>query len=188
MTTSAGSACRSRSAAIGSSTPMTRKSPAGIFTAALPAAIAPGRDRLPGRHDQRRVRGSDRLGYGGDRCASGGNGSSRRLPRCERPAAAVGVGGGLRVTGRVQNEGTTATRWVMAGALVLAAERPAAGSRLRPERCRPAGTGPDAGVRHGISRGAADHRRPQREVGRRGVRDGSLGAPGHRRPASPAGC
>ena len=35
-------------------------------------------------------------------------------------SAAIGPGGGLQVTGQVQNEGGTATKWVVAGAVALA--------------------------------------------------------------------
>ncbi len=91
----------------------------GIFTAALPAAIAPGETgylvdtvsvAFVDPTDSDRVE-TDVHAEATDPLAGTLEVSDLR--------AAIGVGGGLRVTGRVRNEGTTATRWVMAGALVL---------------------------------------------------------------------
>ena len=91
----------------------------GIFTAALPAAIAPGRiGYLVDTVSVVFVEPSDSDTVAIDVQAEATDPLAGALAVSDLQAA-VGVGGGLRVTGRVRNEGTTESRWVMAGALVL---------------------------------------------------------------------
>ena len=91
----------------------------GIFTAALPAAIAPGKiGYLVDTVSVVFVEPSDSDSVVTDVHVEATDPLAGALAVNDLQAA-IGVGGGLRVTGRVRNEGTTATRWVMAGALVL---------------------------------------------------------------------
>lgn len=92
----------------------------GIFTAALPATIAPGETGyLVDTVSVAFVEPTDTDSVESDVQAVATDPPAGSLSVSEL-SAAVGVGGGLRVTGRVENEGTEATRWVMAGAVVLA--------------------------------------------------------------------
>jgi hypothetical protein len=94
----------------------------GIFTAALPAAIAPGgTGYLVDTVSVVFVDPTDSDTVETDVRAEASAPLAGTLAVSDLRAA-VGVGGGLRVTGRVQNEGHKGTRWVMAGAVVLAAD------------------------------------------------------------------
>ena len=92
----------------------------GIFTAALPATIAPGETGyLVDTVSVAFVEPTDSDSVESEVQAVAADPPVGAFSVSELRAA-VGVGGGLRVTGQVQNEGTKATRWVMAGAVVLA--------------------------------------------------------------------
>lgn len=101
-------------------TPDDREVASGIFTAALPATIAPGETGY--------LVDTVSVAFV-DPTASDSVETEVRAVATDPPAGAlsvselravVGVEGGLRVTGRVQNDGPEATRWVIAGAVVLA--------------------------------------------------------------------
>ena len=101
-------------------TPNDQEVASGIFTAALPATIAPGETGyLIDTVSVAFVEPSDSDSATSDVQAVAADPLAGALSVGELRAA-LGVGGGLRVTGRVQNEGNEATRWVMAGAVVLA--------------------------------------------------------------------
>ena len=101
-------------------TPNDQEIASGIFTAALPSAIAPGETGyLVDTVSVAFVEPTAADAVETDVRAEATDPLDGALTVSDLRAA-VGVGGGLRVTGQVENEGTTATRWVMAGALVLA--------------------------------------------------------------------
>jgi hypothetical protein len=97
-----------------------REVASGIFTAALPATIPPGETGyLVDTVSVAFVDPTD-----SDTVETDVRGIATEPPTGTLSVsdlrAAVGAGGGLRVTGRVQNDGSDPLRWVMAGAVALA--------------------------------------------------------------------